>query len=71
MYMAFFRLKNLPSVPHLLSDFYHYRVLNFIKCFFLHQLRYHNSIDSINVAYYTDFGMFKHLFILGINLIWS
>ena len=41
MYMAFFRLKNLPSVPHLLSDFYHYRVLNFIKCFFLHQLRYH------------------------------
>ena len=31
----------------------------------------YNSIDSINVAYYIDFGMFKHLFILGINLIGS
>ena len=37
-YMAFIMLRNAPSIPILLSVFFHKRVMYLVKCFFLHLL---------------------------------
>ena len=71
-YMAFILLRYIPSMPTFWEVFYYKWILNFIKSFFLHLLRWYRFfLQFVNVVYHIDwFVNIENPWISGINPTW-
>ena len=69
--MAFIMLRNVPSIPTLVRDFYHEWMLNFTKIFGLYWDDDMIFVFSfVNVVYHIGLCMLNHPCYLGMNPTW-